>query len=71
MEGFSIAGAKNGNRDKMPSILFSLTSFAIDVHPVTNEQFVRFLEVMGGEKDNQHNNIIKIEGLQGSKQGEN
>ncbi|MFS8563110.1 MAG: SUMF1/EgtB/PvdO family nonheme iron enzyme [Rhabdochlamydiaceae bacterium] len=28
----------------------NLSSFAIDKHPVTNEQFVRFLEAMGGKK---------------------
>ena len=38
----------------------TLTSFAIDIHPVTNEQFVRFLEAMGGEKDSNHQDIIRL-----------
>ncbi len=53
-------GSQDGNRDEMPRHQITLTSFAIDIHPVTNEQFVRFLEVMGGEKDNNHNDIIRL-----------
>lgn len=53
-------GSKDGNRDEMPRHQITLASFAIDIHPVTNEQFVRFLEVMGGEKDSQHNDIIRL-----------
>lgn len=53
-------GSQDGNRDEMPMHQVTLSSFAIDVHPVTNEQFVRFLEVMGGEKDNNHNDIIRL-----------
>lgn len=53
-------GSKDGNRDEMPRHLISLCSFAIDIHPVTNEQFVRFLEVMGGEKDSNHQDIIRM-----------
>ncbi|MCB1119806.1 MAG: protein kinase, partial [Chlamydiia bacterium] len=41
-------GSHEGNRDEMPRHLVHLRPFAIEVHPVTNEQFVRFLEVMGG-----------------------
>ena len=41
-------------------IISTLASFAIDIHPVTNEQFVRFLEVMGGEKDSNHQDIIRM-----------
>lgn len=53
-------GSKDGNRDEMPRHLITLNSFAIDIHPVTNEQFVRFLEVMGGEKDSNHQDIIRM-----------
>jgi formylglycine-generating enzyme required for sulfatase activity len=53
-------GSQDGNRDEMPRHQIILSSFAIDIHPVTNEQFVRFLEVMGGEKDNHHNDIIRL-----------
>lgn len=53
-------GSQDGNRDEMPKHHITLSSFAIDIHPVTNEQFVRFLEVMGGEKDSNHNDIIRL-----------
>ena len=53
-------GSMDGNRDEMPRHYITLSSFAIDVHPVTNEQFVRFLEVMGGEKDSNHQDIIRM-----------
>lgn len=53
-------GSVDGNRDEMPRHQVHLTSFAMDVHAVTNEQFVRFLEVMGGEKDGNHNDIIRL-----------
>ena len=42
-------GSQDGNRDEMPRHRVTLRSYAIDIHPVTNEQFVRFLEVMGGK----------------------
>lgn len=53
-------GSNDGNRDEMPRHQITLASFAIDIHPVINEQFVRFLEVMGGEKDNNHQDIIRM-----------
>lgn len=53
-------GSNDGNRDEMPRHQVNLTSYAIDKHPVTNEQFVRFLDVMGGEKDNNHQDIIRL-----------
>ncbi|MBA3238534.1 MAG: SUMF1/EgtB/PvdO family nonheme iron enzyme [Parachlamydiaceae bacterium] len=53
-------GSSDGSRDEMPRHQISLPSFAIDKHPVTNEQFVRFLEVMGGEKDSNHQDIIRL-----------
>lgn len=53
-------GSNDGNRDEMPRHAVTLSSFAIDIHPVTNEQFVRFLEAMGGEKDSNHHDIIRM-----------
>lgn len=53
-------GSIDGNRDEMPRHKITLSSYAIDTHPVTNEQFVRFLEAMGGEKDTNHNDIIRM-----------
>lgn len=58
--GIFSRGSHDGNRDEMPKHQVTLLSFAIDIHPVTNEQFVRFLEVMGGEKDSHHNDIIRL-----------
>lgn len=58
--GTFFRGSQDGNRDEMPKHQVTLSSFAIDIHPVTNEQFVRFLEVMGGEKDSNHNDIIRL-----------
>lgn len=59
-EGSFLRGSKDGNRDEMPQHKVHLKSFAIDIHPVTNEQFARFLEAMGGEKDAQNNDIIRL-----------
>lgn len=53
-------GSNHGGRDEMPLNEISLPGFAIDIHPVTNEQFVRFLEAMGGEKDANNNDIIRL-----------
>lgn len=53
-------GSMDGNRDEMPRHLITLSSFALDIHPVTNEEFVRFLELMGGEKDSNHQDIIRM-----------
>ncbi len=53
-------GSNDGNRDEVPRHQVTLASYAIDIHPVTNEQFVRFLEVMGGEKDSNHQDIIRM-----------
>jgi len=52
-------GSNNGNRDEMPYHQVTLDDFAVDIHPITNEQFVRFLDVMGGEKDSNHHDIIR------------
>ena len=59
-EGSFFRGSHDGNRDEMPRHQVAIRSFAIDIHPVTNDQFVRFLEVMGGEKDSNHNDIIRL-----------
>lgn len=53
-------GSNAANRDEMPRHQVHLASFAMDVHPVTNEQYVRFLEFMGGEKDSNYNDIIRL-----------
>lgn len=53
-------GSNDDNRDEMPRHQVTVSSFAIDIHPVTNDQFVRFLEVMGGEKDSNHQDIIRM-----------
>ena len=53
-------GSNEGARDEMPRHAVTLSSFAIDIHPVTNEQFVRFLQAMGGEKDSNNNDIIRL-----------
>ncbi|MEN9654425.1 MAG: hypothetical protein RL235_537, partial [Chlamydiota bacterium] len=53
-------GSNDGARDEAPRHAIRLTPFAIDIHPVTNEQFVRFLQVMGGEKDHNNNDIIRL-----------
>lgn len=52
-------GSDEGGRDERPRHEVKLLSFALDVHPVTNEQFTRFLDAMGGEKDANNNDIIR------------
>lgn len=58
--GTYMRGSNEGARDEMPRHSVTLQSFALDVHPVTNEQFVRFLQAMGGEKDKNNNDIIRL-----------
>lgn len=53
-------GSDEGGRDERPRHMVNLESYALDIHPVTNEQFVRFLEMMGGEKDANNNDIINL-----------
>lgn len=53
-------GSNKGVRDERPRHLVRINHFALDVHPVTNEQFARFLEVMGGEKDANNQDIIRL-----------
>lgn len=59
-EGEYYRGSDEGGRDERPRHKIKLPSFALDVHPVSNEQFVRFLEVMGGEKDANNQDIIRL-----------
>ena len=58
--GSYFRGSNEGARDEMPRHAVHLLSFAIDIHPITNEQFVRFLQAMGGEKDHNNNDIIRL-----------
>lgn len=58
--GQYIRGSTEGSRDEVPRHAIKLSSFALDIHPVTNEQFVRFLQAMGGEKDQNNNDIIRL-----------
>ncbi|GAB5411849.1 MAG: SUMF1/EgtB/PvdO family nonheme iron enzyme [Chlamydiales bacterium] len=53
-------GSNEGGRDERPLHSIRLRSFALDIHPVSNEQFVRFLETMGGEKDCNNNDIVRL-----------
>jgi len=53
-------GSNDGNRDEIPRHQVSVDSFAIDTHPITNDQFVRFLEVLGGVKDSNHLDVIRL-----------
>jgi formylglycine-generating enzyme required for sulfatase activity len=59
-EGSFSRGSNHGGRDEMPRHMVHLSSFALDIHPVTNEQFVRFLATMGGEKDGNNNDMIRL-----------
>ncbi len=58
--GRYLRGSIDGQRDEIPRHQINLPSYAIDVHPVTNEQFVRFLTAMGGEKDLYHRDLIRL-----------
>jgi formylglycine-generating enzyme required for sulfatase activity len=53
-------GSNKGARDESPRHLVHIAPFAMDIHLVTNEQFVRFLEIMGGEKDGNNNDMIRL-----------
>jgi len=58
--GSYLRGSTEGARDELPRHTVNLQSFALDIYPVTNEQFVRFLQAMGGEKDQNNNDIIRL-----------
>ncbi len=53
-------GSETGARDEKPKHTITLNSFAMDIHPVTNEQFLKFLLKMEGEKDDLNNDIIML-----------
>jgi formylglycine-generating enzyme required for sulfatase activity len=53
-------GSNVGQRDEGPRHQVAIEPFYIDVHPVTNEQFCRFLEAMGSDKDAQNNDLIRL-----------
>jgi formylglycine-generating enzyme required for sulfatase activity len=59
-EGIYYRGSNQGCRDEIPRHPVRVASFIIDVHPVTNEQFVRFLDFLGDEKDHQNHDIIRL-----------
>jgi len=59
-EGAYYRGSNQGCRDEMPKHKVRISSFLIDIHPVTNEQFVRFLEFLAGEKDHKNHDVIRI-----------
>ncbi len=56
--GIFTRGSVDGNRDEMPRHKIRLKGFAMDIHPVTNEQFARFLDRMEGEKDEHNHDLI-------------
>lgn len=58
--GQFMRGSTQGARDEAPQHSIYLKKFAIDIAPVTNEQFVCFLEYMGGEKDEHYHDIIRL-----------
>ncbi len=58
--GTYFRGSNTGARDETPKHAVTIDSFAIDIHPVTNEQFIRFLTAMGGEKDGSNNDILRL-----------
>lgn len=53
-------GSTSGNRDENPKHMISLNSFFMDIHPVTNEQYLRFLDFIGGEQDENCNDLIRL-----------
>ncbi len=59
-EGYYSRGCSHGCRDEMPRHSVRVDSFKMDAHPVTNEQFVRFIEFLGGEKDAQYHDVIRL-----------
>lgn len=58
--GTFLRGSNHGARDEMPRHAINLPSFAIDIHPIMNEQYIRFLQSMGSEKDALNNDMIRL-----------
>jgi formylglycine-generating enzyme required for sulfatase activity len=67
--GYYFRGSNCGCRDEMPRHKVQLAAFALDIHPVTNEQYVLFLDTTGGEKDSQNHDIIKLKDSRIKKSG--
>jgi formylglycine-generating enzyme required for sulfatase activity len=59
-EGVYYRGSNHGCRDEIPRHPVRIGGCNIDIHPVTNEQFVRFLDSFGDEKDHQNHDIIRL-----------
>ncbi len=53
-------GNRDYQRDEYPVHKISLPGFFLDIHPVTNEQFVRFLDFVGSEQDAHCNELIRL-----------
>ncbi len=62
-------GSNEGARDERPLHRIRIQDFALDTHSVTNEQFVRFLDAMGGEKDSNNQDIIRLRESRIKKEG--
>lgn len=58
--GIFYRGGYEGQRDEQPKHRITLPSFFLDIHPVTNEQFVRYLEYAKGEQDRYYNELIRL-----------
>jgi formylglycine-generating enzyme required for sulfatase activity len=58
--GYHHRGSNHGCRDELPRHRVQLSSFALDIHPVTNEQFVCYLDAIGEEKDMHNHDIIRL-----------
>lgn len=52
-------GSLEGQRDEHPVHQVFLQSFFLDIHPVTNEQFIRYLDCCG-EQDKHYNELIRL-----------
>lgn len=58
--GSFLRGSISGNRDESPRHTVNLNSFFIDIHPITNEQYLRFLDFICGEQDQNCNDLIRL-----------
>lgn len=58
--GSFLRGSTSGNRDESPRHTVNLNSFFIDIHPITNEQYLRFLDFICGEQDQNCNDLIRL-----------
>ncbi|WP_066483443.1 SUMF1/EgtB/PvdO family nonheme iron enzyme [Candidatus Chlamydia sanziniae] len=53
-------GSSEGQRDELPVHKIILNSFFLDIYPVTNEQFIRYLNCCDGEQDRYYNELIRL-----------